>query len=269
MKKVNFHQIENFEIPEEWMEKALNAEPEKKPVLLRPRVLATAASIVLIAAVALLLFKPFHFTPAVAVKPAASEITETRVPATENNRETKELTVPAAPTESPIEQPTEPAVVIETEAGDAPDPTELPDDPSKYRIKDSWFVDAREIILDAYPEMNDTSLMLDESELYTGDLTVIVSADSPFADCKIIELEASAVYEPTGQTIRGRAYLEPKQGENGERAITINLFESGAYTPSGLSYTFRFSGDNDKDEKIEITPITQVLSSNNPVSITI
>ena len=36
MKKVNFNSLENFEVPEEWIEKAINAKPKKKPLLLRP-----------------------------------------------------------------------------------------------------------------------------------------------------------------------------------------------------------------------------------------
>ncbi len=59
MKKVNFNSLENFEVPEEWIEKAINAKPKKKPLLLRPYVWGTAASIVLVAAASLFILKPF------------------------------------------------------------------------------------------------------------------------------------------------------------------------------------------------------------------
>lgn len=56
MKKVNFNALKSIEPPNEWVEKALAAQHKKKPLPLRPYILGTAASavIVLIAAVTLL-----------------------------------------------------------------------------------------------------------------------------------------------------------------------------------------------------------------------
>lgn len=59
MKKVNFNSLQNFEVPEGWIENALNASPKrKKPLLLRPYLLGTAASLVILSAVVLTL--SFH-----------------------------------------------------------------------------------------------------------------------------------------------------------------------------------------------------------------
>ena len=47
MKPLNFDALTNFEVPEEWIEKALSAKPKKKPIILRPYVIGSAAAIVL------------------------------------------------------------------------------------------------------------------------------------------------------------------------------------------------------------------------------
>lgn len=59
MKKVNFNALQNFEVPESWIEKAINAKPaapKKKPIYLNSRYLSTAASVVL--AVGITVFSP-------------------------------------------------------------------------------------------------------------------------------------------------------------------------------------------------------------------
>lgn len=56
MKKLNFNALTQFEVPESWIERALDAKPKKKPLWLRPVVIGSAASLVITAAVVLTLW---------------------------------------------------------------------------------------------------------------------------------------------------------------------------------------------------------------------
>ncbi len=56
MKKLNFDALTQFEVPESWIERALDAKPKKKPLWLRPAVIGSAASLVITAAVVLTLW---------------------------------------------------------------------------------------------------------------------------------------------------------------------------------------------------------------------
>lgn len=56
MKKLNFDALTQFEVPESWIERALDAKPKKKPLWLRPVVIGSAASLVITAAVVLTLW---------------------------------------------------------------------------------------------------------------------------------------------------------------------------------------------------------------------
>ena len=56
MKKLNFDALTQFEVPESWIERALDAKPKKKPFWLRPAVIGGAASLVITAAVVLTLW---------------------------------------------------------------------------------------------------------------------------------------------------------------------------------------------------------------------
>lgn len=65
MKKVNFNALQNFEVPESWIENAINAKPKKKLFHLNPLHLSTAACLVI--AVSNSIFSPLNlnrnFTP--------------------------------------------------------------------------------------------------------------------------------------------------------------------------------------------------------------
>ena len=65
MKKVNFNALQNFEVPESWIENAINAKPKKKLFHLNPRHLGMAACLVI--AVSNSIFSPLNlnrnFTP--------------------------------------------------------------------------------------------------------------------------------------------------------------------------------------------------------------
>lgn len=56
MKKLNFDALTQFEVPESWIQRALDAKPKKKPLWLRPVVIGSAASLVITAAVVLTLW---------------------------------------------------------------------------------------------------------------------------------------------------------------------------------------------------------------------
>lgn len=54
-KPVNCRSLTEFDVPEEWVENAVRVQERKKPAVLRPRIISTAASVAVIAAVLLTL----------------------------------------------------------------------------------------------------------------------------------------------------------------------------------------------------------------------
>lgn len=272
MKKVNFNSLENFEVPEEWIEKAINAKPKKKPILLRPYVWETAASVAAVITASLLLFNSFKPSN---VSPLA---VSTTVPST-----TVQKTIPStAATEKPTEPKTEPATEIKTEpatgqtvpaqtesAAEPQHPTVAPtDDPSKFRIKEKWEVDTRVERPAASPVLTDSLLLLSQDELFTGDITIIVSPDSPFYERKIFRLAVTGEYSSDSIEVGGEVILEPVQGENGEKTVTFNLFKEGAYTPSA-DYSFLFYNLDDNGSKTDTKTLTEPLYSGNSITINI
>ena len=272
MKKVNFNKLENFEIPESWIENALNAKPKKKPLLLRPYVWGTAASVVLIAAVSLLVLKPFRSSsePPASVSATAASGTTEQTAATEGTTvasSTLQTSPAKAPAASSAPQTLSTEAPAETEPVPEPtEQTEQTDDPSKFRIKDTWFVDTCAVRSDSTPVQNDTPLLLDKSELFTGDITVTVAPGSEFSDRAHISLEISGYYGPDAQAVGGGVLLELVQGGNGEKTVSFNLFDERAYTPSA-DYTFRFYCYNDDGSRTEIKTLTEQLYSDNPVTV--
>lgn len=269
MKKVNFNSLESFEVPEEWIEKAINAKPKKKPLLLCPYVCGTAASVVLVTVTSLLLFnslKPSSFTPvAVSTTADAEKLTEFQTafateskaePATENN------------TKPEPENKTEPATVQTAPAENEPENETHPqtDDPSKIRIKEKWEVDTRAVKPNAGLLSADTPLLLSQEELFTGDITVIVSPDSPFYEEKTFRLDVTGEYSSDEIEVGGEVILEPVEGENREKTVTFNLFKEGAYTPS-TDYSFIFYNYDESGSKIDVKTLTEPLYSDNSITI--
>ena len=276
MKKVNFNKLEGYNVPEEWIEKALNAKPKKKSLLLRPYVWGTAASIVLVAAVSLLLFnsfKPSNVTPIVVSTTAPTEaVTETVQPTAASEKPTEQQTAPATESKTEPEtvrtEPTENESATESQPPTAA-PTAAPtDDPSKFRIKERWEVDTSAVRPNAAMVSEDTPLLLSQDELFTGDITVIVSPDSPFYEKKSFRLDITGRYSSDAIEVRGEVILEPVQGENGEKTVTFNLFNEGAYTPSA-DYSFLFYYFDDNASKTNCETMTEPLYSGNSITITI
>ena len=278
MKKVNFNSLENFEVPEEWIEKALNAKPKKK-ILFRPYVLGAAASLVLVTALSLLLFRPFQkiSAPPVAVSTTEpSSVTEATVAptaATENPAETENTVESQIDPTDPDELEPEPESQLEPK----PEPEtvhkyeirEQIDDPSKFRVDNKWELDKREMRPNA-GLLPDYYMLLSEDELFTGDITIIVSPDSPFYNDEILSLYIKGYYRDDSTEIKGFIDLEPIQGENGEKTITFNLFDEGVYTPSAdYSFLFEYYWDNETGSYLSSKTLTEQLYSDNSVTITI
>lgn len=116
MKKVYFNAAKSFEVPESWIENAVNAKPKKKPLLLRPYLIGTAASVVLAVAVTIFavvatnrnVTKP---KPPIPVKPqAATAATEEST--APGSAATQPPTEMQAVTQPVTDQVTEPATTV-------------------------------------------------------------------------------------------------------------------------------------------------------------
>ena len=280
MKKVNFNSLENFEVPKEWIEKALNAKPKKK-ILFRPYVLGTAASLVLVTVLSLLFFKPFKqiSEPPVAVSTtAATQATVATIAATENPAETKDpdATEAEPSTEESVEAQIDPTDPDKIEPEPEPETTEPTDDPSKVRLENNWRVHA--IGQETYP-MNapvhnstaiipESSPLIPKDVLFTGYITIIISPDSPYYDEDVFYLDIKGYYSSDSIEVGGTVVLEPIERENGEKAVSFNLFNEGAYIPSA-DYSFIFYTEYDNGSYLKSKTLTESLYSYNSVTITI
>lgn len=296
MKKVNFNSLENFEVPEEWIEKAINAKPKKKPLLLRPYVLGTAASIVLVGAASLFILKPFKSgdslpaaagttaAPTETAKaddtPASTAGTEpaAKPETTDSTEATKSTDAPASTTGTvpSTEKTTVPSTVQTDPTGTGrhdyrePHAHDIPEGQSVYHIDSKWEVD---LSLDRPNTRSDSAEipqepMLTKDELFTGNITVEVLSDSLFYDCDTIYIEFSGCYNNGSRKIDGRVILAPKQTEDGKRSATFNLFYDEAYTPSA-DYTIRIYALNDNGSKTDVETLTKPLYSDNSITISI
>ena len=290
MKKVNFNSLENFEVPEEWIEKAINAKPKKKPLLLRPYVWGTAASIVLVAAASLFILKPFKSgdsLPAAPTETAKADDTPASTAGTEpaakpettdSTEATKSTDAPASTTGTvpSTEKTTVPSTVQTDPTGTGrhdygePHAHDIPEGQSVYHIDSKWEVD---LSLDRPNSRSDSAEipqepMLTKDELFTGNITVEVLSDSLFYDCDTIYIEFSGCYNNGSRKIDGRVILAPKQTEDGKRSATFNLFYDEAYTPSA-DYTIRIYALNDNGSKTDVETLTKPLYSDNSITISI
>ena len=290
MKKVNFNSLENFEVPEEWIEKAINAKPKKKPLLLRPYVWGTAASIVLVGAASLFILKPFKSgdsLPAAPTETAKADYTPASTagtgPAakpetTDSTEATKSTDAPASTTGTvpSTEKTTVPSTVQTDPTGTGrhdygePHAHYIPEGQSVYHIDSKWEVD---LSLDRPNSRSDSAEipqepMLTKDELFTGNITVEVLSDSLFYDCDTIYIEFSGCYNNGSRKIDGRVILAPKQTEDGKKSATFNLFYDEAYTPSA-DYTIRIYALNDNGSKTAVETLTKPLYSDNSITISI
>ena len=296
MKKVNFNSLENFEVPEEWIEKAVNAKPKKKPLLLRPYVWGTAASIVLVGAASLFILKPFKSgdslpaaagttaAPTETAKaddtPASTAGTEpaAKPETTDSTEATKSTDAPASTTGTvpSTEKTTVPSTVQTDPTGTGrhdygePHAHDIPEGQSVYHIDSKWEVD---LSLDRPNSRSDSAEipqepMLTKDELFTGNITVEVLSDSLFYDCDTIYIEFSGCYNNGSRKIDGRVILAPKQTEDGKKSATFNLFYDEAYTPSA-DYTIRIYALNDNGSKTDVETLTKPLYSDNSITISI
>lgn len=282
MKKVNFNQLQNFEVPQEWIDKAMKATPQKPPFLRRPYVIGSmiGLGVILTAVVVLVLINPFQkhndaehnglATATEATVAVQQNATEQQAAVTE--AETTVEGTDAVETEHVDETKAAEKNTAETTAAKNPEKNPEPEttadsgDVVKYRVKDQWYVDNRSERSEA-PAMNDTDLELEKSELFTGDITIVISPNSPFYDAKEIRMAAYGVYSPTGQEVYGSGYLAPYEAENGDKIIRINLFDEGAYTPSANGYTFSFNFFDSDTDKSARDMVTVDLIGSDPVMI--
>jgi|GEM_PF-955310 len=119
MKNFNFNSLQNLPTPESWIENALNipAKEEQKPAVIpfwrKPRVIAAAASLILVSALSVALFLSMNNAP-VPVKPNSKQASTEIVWSTDANGET-------VATE----------VVIVPDTADRQDPTQASESPSR------------------------------------------------------------------------------------------------------------------------------------------
>ena len=273
MKPLNFDALTNFEVPEEWIEKALSAKPKKKPIILRPYVIGSAAAIVL--AVGITVF-------AVATLKNNSQKPNALVAAPMATIETTDYTEPVQDTAEaqPVTQPetaaqTEPATQEATAVTERPVPPTLPytgatvetteDESSKYQMSTEWFTDVRSVRPESWGQACESPSVeppkLDISELYTGDVIIKVAPDSLFYESARIDVSITATHKESGARFSDTVITAPEKDENGEAVTRFNFFENNVYIPDDCEYTFEFraydeNGDfiPDSYKTVKLTP---------------
>lgn len=276
MKKVNFNAAQSFEVPESWIENAVNAKPEKKPVYLRPYVIGSAASVVLAVAVTIFAvvamnkapIKPQSLIPvkpqtttSATVEPTAAPTSAATQPQTKAPVATQPVTQPV--TEVVTQPVTEPVTEAVTEA-----PTEFPVVGEDERmLSDEWIISNVEgVAMSDGARINGAILKMDE--LYTGSVTVRTAKDSPFGADDVLRCTVTAKFTALNDRTDGIVALKLSDNGNGEKSVTFCPYKSGAYLPSGYAYTFTFTGKTEDGKEITKT-VTQTLSGKSPVTITI
>lgn len=244
MKPLNFDALTNFEVPEEWIEKALSAKPKKKPIILRPYVIGSAAAIVL--AVGITVF-------AVATLKNNSQKPNALVAAPMATVETTDSTArPEAQPETAAQ--TEPATQEATAVTERPVPPTLPytgatvetteDESSKYQMSTEWFTDVRSVRPEPRGQACESPSVeppkLDISELYTGDVIIKVAPDSLFYESARIDVSITATHKESGARFSGTVITAPEKDGNGEAVTRFNFFENNVYIPGDCEYTFEF-----------------------------
>ena len=280
MKPLNFDALTNFEVPEEWIEKALSAKPKKKPFIFRPYVIGSAAAIVLavgitVFAVATLKNNSQKPNALVAAPMATVETTDYTEPV-QDTAEAQPVTQPetAAQTEpSETQKPTQPPETtpvetqpINTQAPETQPPVETTEDESsKYQMSTEWFTDVRSVRPEPWgPACESPSVeppKLDISELYTGDVIIKVAPDSLFYESARIDVSITATHKESGARFSGTVITAPEKDENGEAVTRFNFFENNVYIPDNCEYTFEFraydeNGDfiPDSYKTVKLTP---------------
>lgn len=271
MKKVNFNAMQSFEVPESWIENAVNAKPQKKPIYLRPYVIGSAASVVLAVAVTIIAVIAMNKTPIspdsmIPVKPqtttAATEATEaTAAPTTV--KPTEKATEPV--TEAVTEPVTEPVTEAVTE--EVTEPRELADDerlltPDWY----VWNVEGMSRSDAASGDIDPPVLKLDE--MYQGTITVKMAADSPYGADDVLRCTVTAGFTDLNADTAGSVIVKLQSDDNGQKSVAFCPYESNAYLPSGRAYTFTFTGKTADGKEVTKT-VTQTLSGDHSVTITI
>ena len=244
MKPLNFDALTNFEVPEEWIEKALSAKPKKKPIILRPYVIGSAAAIVLAVGIAVF---------AVATLKNNSQKPNALVAAPMATVETTDSTArPEAQPETAAQ--TEPATQEATAVTERPVPPTLPytgatvetteDESSKYQMSTEWFTDVRSVRPEPWAQACESPSVeppkLDISELYTGDVIIKVAPDSLFYESARIDVSITATHKESGARFSGTVITAPEKDENGEAVTRFNFFENNVYIPDDCEYTFEF-----------------------------
>ena len=278
MKPLNFDALTNFEVPEEWIEKALSAKPKKKPIILRPYVIGSAAAIVLavgitVFAVATLKNNSQKPNALVAAPMATVETTDSTAPPEAQPETTDSTARPEAQPETAAQ--TEPATQEATAVTERPVPPTLPytgatvetteDESSKYQMSTEWFTDVRSVIPESWGQACESPSVeppkLDISELYTGDVIIKVAPDSLFYESARIDVSITATHKESGARFSGTVITAPEKDENGEAVTRFNFFENNVYIPDDCEYTFEFiaydeNGDfiPDSYKTVKLTP---------------
>ena len=278
MKKVNFNAAQSFEVPESWIENAVNAKPEKKPVYLRPYVIGSAASVVLAVAVTIFAVVAMNKTPIspdsmISVKPqttTAATVEPTAAPTSAATQPQTKAPVATQPVTQPVSevvtQPvTEPVTEAVTEA-----PTEFPVVGEDERmLSDEWIISNVEGY--SFPDVvpvRETPHVFKLDELYKGNITVRLTKDSPYGADNVLWCTVTADFTALNESTKGSVIVKLNSDDNGQKSVTLCPYQSNAYLPSGHAYTFKFTGKNADGKQVTKT-VTKTLTGNNSVNILI
>ena len=224
----DFSQLKSFKTPENWIETAVNIPQKKKPLpfILRPYVIGTAASLVIVAAAVLTILlssggkPPLGNEHGFAVQPAVT------VP-TEIIEETKPK---AAKATEPVTIETQPAWNVQETTN-----TTEEDDPAVEDATDDTAA------TETKPPV-----------LFTGSLTLIITPDSPLFGSVYVKLD---IYNESGAKVDSTVAVKPILNEmTGYKTASFYPYGNGMNLYCWQTYTLRVYDTKGNSRSVSFTP---------------